>query len=292
MSRRPNWWLHVLAGIWPITWISARATRWPVVGPLVAALALPLFSRKNLNISYIPINEGLGGFQSSHLPREIVRELIEHSSHRVIIERCTCRDARDCKEHPATLGCTLLGEGTKEIDPRIARHVSVAEAQQHLDRTLADGLIPMVGRVRLDNFIWGVRDRGHLLTVCHCCRCCCTIFASGKYLPEEAGKSIVRAGRGLVYDRSRALHGLRRLRRRVFHGGALDDRRGRGARRGPLQGVREVRGRLSGRGDPGGRHRPGGGDGVYHRPPPGRRGYSIGRLGRPSQLPARAAGRR
>jgi UDP-glucose 4-epimerase len=180
-----------LAIVWPITWISARATRWPVVGPLVAAAALPLFSKKSLNISYIPINEGLGGIQSSHLPREIVRELIERSSHRVIIERCTCRDARDCTEHPVTLGCTLVGEGTKEIDPRIDRHVSVAEALDHLDRTLADGLIPMVGRVKLDNLIWGVRDRGQLLTICHCCRCCCTIFASGKYFPEEAAKSIV-----------------------------------------------------------------------------------------------------
>jgi ferredoxin len=191
MSRRPGWWLHVLAKIWPITWISARATRWPVVGRLVAAAALPLFSKKNLNISYIPINEELKGAGSSYLPREIVRELIERSSHRVIIDRCTCRDARGCSEHPVELGCTLLGEGTREIDPRIARHVSVAEALEHLDRTLADGLIPMVGRVKLDNLIWGVSDRGRLLTICHCCRCCCTIFASGKYLPEEAGRSIV-----------------------------------------------------------------------------------------------------
>ncbi len=191
MSRRPNWWLGVLARIWPLTWISAKATRWPVVGRLIAAAALPLFSKKNLAVSYIPVNESLGGLHSSYLPREIVRELIERSSHRVIIERCTCRDARGCEQHPVTLGCTLLGEGTREIDPRIARHVSVNDALDHLDRTLREGLIPMVGRVRLDNFIWGVRDRGKLLTICHCCRCCCTIFASGKYLPEEAKRSLI-----------------------------------------------------------------------------------------------------
>jgi ferredoxin len=191
MSRRPNWWLPVLAKIWPLTWISARATQWPLVGRLVAAAALPLFSKKNLNISYIPINESLQGVPSSYLPREIVRELIARSSHRVIIERCTCRDARGCRQHPVTLGCTLLGEGTREIDERIARHVSVDDALEHLDRTLSEGLIPMVGRVKLDNFIWGVRDRGKLLTICHCCRCCCTIFASGKYLPDEAKESLM-----------------------------------------------------------------------------------------------------
>lgn len=191
MSRRPNWWLWILAKIWPLTWISARATGWPVVGGLVAASALPLFSKKNLAVSYIPINEHLEGVPSSYLPREIVRDLIERSSHRVIIERCTCREARECSEHPVALGCTLLGEGTREIDPRIARHVSTAEALAHLDRTLADGLTPMVGRVKLDNFIWGVRDRGKLLTICHCCRCCCTIFASGKHLPDEAKRSLI-----------------------------------------------------------------------------------------------------
>lgn len=204
MSRRPNWWLSVLARIWPLTWISARATRLPVVGRLVAKAALPLFSKKNLAVSYIPINEDIEGVPSSYLPREIVRELIRRSSHRVIIERCTCRDARGCADHPVTLGCTLLGEGTREIDPRIARHVSVEDALTHLDRTLQDGLIPMVGRVKLDNFIWGVRDRGKLLTICHCCRCCCTIFASGKYLPEQAQRSLIALpGISFVVDAGR-----------------------------------------------------------------------------------------
>ncbi|HDP79974.1 MAG TPA: 4Fe-4S dicluster domain-containing protein [Spirochaetes bacterium] len=196
MSRRPEWWLTVLAKIWPLTWISARLTTAPVIGKLVAALALPLFSKKNLNISYLPINLELSAPGSTPLPVAIVEELIRRSSHRVIIKRCTCRDAKQCENHPIDYGCTLLGEGTREIDPRIARHVTVEEAIAHLHATVEDGLIPMTGRVKIDNFIWGVRDRGRLLTICHCCRCCCTILASGKYLPREAADSIVRL-RGL-----------------------------------------------------------------------------------------------
>lgn len=199
MSRRPRWWLTILAAVWPITWLSARATRLPIIGGVVAALSLPLFSKKNLNVSYIPINETMEGTQSSFLPREAASELIRRSGHRVIIERCTCRDDRTCTEHPIDYGCTLLGEGTKEIDPRIARHVTVDEALAHLDRTLADGLIPMIGRVKIDNLIWGVKDRGKLLTICHCCRCCCTILNSGKYLPDEAARSLVRL-EGLLID--------------------------------------------------------------------------------------------
>jgi UDP-glucose 4-epimerase len=110
----------------------------------------------------------------------------------VIINRCTCRDACNCQNHPIEYGCTLLGEGTKEIDPRIARHVSVDEAIEHFHRTLENGLIPQTGRVKIDNFIWGVKDRGKLLTLCHCCTCCCTILKSGKYWPEKAADSIVK----------------------------------------------------------------------------------------------------
>ena len=192
MSRRASWWLTVLAWIWPITWLSAKATTLPVVGKAVAFLTLPLFSKKNLNITYIPVNRSVEGHGSSFLPVLIVEELIRQSSHRVIIHRCTCRDAKQCENHPVDLGCLLMGDGSSEIDPRIARHVSVEDAVLHLHKCVENGLIPMTGRVKIDNFIWGVRDRGRLLTVCFCCRCCCTILNSGRYLPEEAAASLIR----------------------------------------------------------------------------------------------------
>jgi UDP-glucose 4-epimerase len=199
MSRRPAWWLKFLAVVWPITWTSARMTKIPVLGKLLAVVTTPLFSGKNLNISYIPINKEVKGAESSFLPEKVVEVLIRQSSHRVIINRCTCRDACGCKNHPIEYGCTLLGEGTKEIDPRIARHVSVDEAIEHFHKTLEDGLIPQTGRVRIDNFIWGVKDRGKLLTLCHCCTCCCTILKSGRYWPEKAADSIVKL-EGLTVD--------------------------------------------------------------------------------------------
>jgi ferredoxin len=192
MSRRPKWWLSLLAFIWPITWISGRAYSIPIIGRILTFLTLPLFSKKNLNLTYIPINEEIMGTGGTFLPREIVAELISRSSHRAIINRCTCRDDRKCKNHPIEYGCTLLGDSAREIDPRIARHVSVDEAIDHLDRTLEDGLIPLVGRVMVDSLLYGVKDKGRLLTICHCCRCCCTILASGKYLPEEIAVGLVR----------------------------------------------------------------------------------------------------
>jgi ferredoxin len=192
MSKRPEWWLTVLAKIWPITWLSARWTQLPLLGPIVKVLALPTFSKKNLNITYIPINRSISGAGSTFLPSRVVEELINRSSYWAVIKRCTCRDAMQCKKHPIDYGCIFLGEGAEEIDPRIARHVTAAEAISHFRRGLEDGLIPLIGRVKIDNYIWGVRDRGKLLTICLCCRCCCTILNSGKYLPREAADSLVR----------------------------------------------------------------------------------------------------
>jgi len=191
MSKRPEWWLALLAKIWPLTWISAQACQWPVVGPLIAKASIPFFSGRNLNISYLPINEELDG-GSTLLPIRVVEEFIERSSHRVILKRCTCRDARQCENHPVDLGCMLLGEGTRHIDPRIVHHISREEAVAHLHRCVTDGLVPMIGRVKIDNLIWGVPDEGKMLTICFCCSCCCTLWTSGKYLPREAAASMVR----------------------------------------------------------------------------------------------------
>jgi UDP-glucose 4-epimerase len=77
------------------------------------------------------------------------------------------------------------------MDARIARHVSKKEAIEHFHKTVHNGLAPMVGRVKIDNYIWGVRDYGKLVTVCFCCQCCCTILTSLKYFPKNALDSVV-----------------------------------------------------------------------------------------------------
>ncbi len=192
MSRRPEWWLYILAKIWPLTWKSAKATRWPVVGWIVAKIAMPFMSEKNFNVTHIPINTEISGLDNSYLPTLVLEELINRSAHRVIIKRCTCRDERQCSDHAIESGCIQLGAGTEEIDPRIANHISKEEAIEHMHSCVADGLIPMIGRVKIDNLIWGVKDRGKLLAVCFCCRCCCTVLNSGKYLPEDVANRIVR----------------------------------------------------------------------------------------------------
>jgi UDP-glucose 4-epimerase len=68
----------------------------------------------------------------------------------------------------------------------------VEEALEHVRNKTASGLIPMIGRVRMDDFYYGIPNRGRMLTVCFCCPCCCSVLNTLQYLPEEAKSSLVR----------------------------------------------------------------------------------------------------
>lgn len=180
-----------MAFFWPLTWIGGRLYRVPVLGKLLAFFTSFLFSPKKQHLTYVPIHHEIQGIGSTHLPRKIIEELIRRSSHRAIIHHCTCRLERGCLRHPIELGCLLMGDGAAEIDENIARQVGVEEALEHVDKCLESGLIPLVGRAPIDNLLYGVKNRGRLLTTCYCCTCCCTILASGKYLPDAIHASLV-----------------------------------------------------------------------------------------------------
>jgi len=192
MSWRPKWWLAFLAKVWPITGVSAKATQIPVIGKILAASVIPLFSGRNFNISYLPVNEELKGPANTYLPLAILEGIIRRSSYRVVTKRCHCRDSKGCTQYPIENSCLLMGQGTREIRPWIADSLSVDEAIAHARYMVGLGLTPMIGRVFMDNLFYGVPDRGKLLTVCFCCHCCCTVLSSAKYFPKKAMDSIVR----------------------------------------------------------------------------------------------------
>jgi len=176
---------------WPLTRVAGRTYPVTLVGRLLTFVTLPLFSPKKQSLTYIPINKEVAGRPSVFLPRAVTADLIRQSSHRAIIRDCTCRLDCGCANHDIGIGCMLLGDGAAEIDANIARHVTKDEALEHLDRALADGLMPLIGRAPIDNYMWGVANRGRLLTVCFCCRCCCTIIGAGRHLPAAIHTSIM-----------------------------------------------------------------------------------------------------
>ena len=164
MSIRPAWWMTLQASMMPLVNKMLRETRTTVLGKLSGLFTVPLLSGKNFNITYLPINQQITGVGESLLPHLVLIELVKQSAHRAIIKRCTCRDGNRCEHHPIELGCLLLGEGAAEIDTGVSRHVSVDEALDHVDQCISSGLTPFTGRFKADDYIWGVRDRGKLLT--------------------------------------------------------------------------------------------------------------------------------
>lgn len=192
MSLRPRWWMLLQALLFPGLRRVLQNARSTLPGKIVVRLAVPLLSGRNFHITYLPVNERVEAPGSTPVPLVVLEEIVRAAAHRVIIRRCTCRDGNQCAHHPVGLACLLLGQGAQEIDPAVGRHVSVDEALEHVRRCVADGLIPFVGRFKADNLIWGVRDRGRLLTVCFCCPCCCIIMNSIHSLPNESQEAIVR----------------------------------------------------------------------------------------------------
>ncbi len=191
MSWRPAWWLKVLKWYWPLNHVMAKATHLPVIGPLITWIVRPFFKSKSFNISYIPVNARIEAPASAILTQNIIIELIRQSSHRMVIKRCSCRDSKGCQNYPIENSCLLLGEDTQKISSEIASHISIEEALEHMQQKLKLGLIPLTGRVRMDDLYYGVPNRGRMLTVCFCCPCCCTVLSSARYFPKEFRSALV-----------------------------------------------------------------------------------------------------
>ena len=192
MSIRPSWWMTLQAFFYPSTRKLLEETQRTFLGKLSSRISVPLLSGKNFHITYLPINQSIGGVGESLIPRSVLETIIRDSAHRAIIKRCTCRDGNKCENHPVELGCLLLGEGAKEIDTGVSKHVDVDQAITHVRACIENGLIPFVGRFRADDFLWGVKNRGRLLTVCFCCTCCCMIKNSIKHLPAVSQESVLK----------------------------------------------------------------------------------------------------
>jgi ferredoxin len=66
-----------------------------------------------------------------------------------------------------------MGDSALEAKRYPFHEVGVEEAKEHARKAADAGLIPIVGKARVDNFIFGIKDRSRLVTVCFCCECCC-----------------------------------------------------------------------------------------------------------------------
>jgi UDP-glucose 4-epimerase len=136
------------------------------------------------DLRWLPINEELQAGEDTPVPLDLLLKFIGEASHRVVFDLCPCRYGEQCEDYPVDIGCLLMGESALESPASISHEASVEEATALALRAVEAGLVPVVGKARVDNFIFGIRDRARLLTVCFCCECCCFLNCT-RHVPLE-----------------------------------------------------------------------------------------------------------
>ncbi len=142
----------------------------------------PGFRPQDMNVSFLPINEDIQLAENTVIPVEVLKDFVQRASHRVIIASCHCREGMSCNKYPVDIGCLFMGRAALEIHPSVGREASAEEALEHMQTAIAEGLVPVVGKVRYDNWLLGVKNKKQLLSVCFCCECCC-IYRYTRHVP-------------------------------------------------------------------------------------------------------------
>jgi Pyruvate/2-oxoacid:ferredoxin oxidoreductase delta subunit len=86
---------------------------------------------------------------------------------------CLCRSSNQCEDYPHDIGCIFLGPTTRKISKNVGHKATVEEALKQVDMADAAGLSHIIGRNKIDTVWMNVRPGKGLLTICHCCPCCC-----------------------------------------------------------------------------------------------------------------------
>ena len=121
----------------------------------------------------ININKKIESEGSEFLPTDIIKEVIKRCDDIVIMNSCLCRSSNNCQDYPKDIGCIFLGPTATKIPKHVGKKATVEEALAQVDRADAAGLSHIIGRNKIDTVWMNIHPGKGLLTICHCCPCCC-----------------------------------------------------------------------------------------------------------------------
>lgn len=171
---RPLWFVKLIKHFFPSRFFLAKLTKIPLIGRLIKYLMF-----EGDKIIYLPkdktiqLNQSLDPPGNMALPSKVVEYFIEKARYHWIMNFCICRDSMQCKDYPIDLGCLFLGEAVLGINSQLGRRVTKEEALEHIRLCREAGLVHLIGRNKLDALWLGVGPGNKLMTICHCCPCCC-----------------------------------------------------------------------------------------------------------------------
>ncbi|MBU1671793.1 MAG: 4Fe-4S binding protein [Actinobacteria bacterium] len=185
----------------------------------------PWLNPRKTDMRWVPINQDIETPPGTAVPTALLDRFIEEASHRVIYHVCGCREAFGCTHYPQSIGCLLMGDAAMDSRMNLCSEVGVDEAKEHAGRAIAAGLVPLVGKARVDSYIFGIKDRARLMTVCFCCECCCWL-KYGRSADPEVLDSLFPRMRGVSIEVSDACEGCGTCLERCYLG-AIDVSGGR-----------------------------------------------------------------
>ena len=142
-------------------------------------------------IENIEINQSFEEDGSEFVPSEIIKTVIKEASDIVIMHKCLCRSSANCQDYPHDLGCIFVGPTSRKIASKYGRTATVEEALEHVDKADAAGLSHVIGRNKIDTVWMHVGPKEELLTICHCCPCCC-LWKVLPDLDEDISNKVMR----------------------------------------------------------------------------------------------------
>jgi ferredoxin len=173
--------------LWPLGKVLNRLSNQPLLGPLLQ----PCLAGDGDEAIIIPVQEAVHGTESAILPFVLLTPLIERASERVILNKCLCRRGENCRAYPHEIGCLFLGDGAAGIDPVQGRPAGVEAALAHAQQAMDLGLVPLVVHSAFDAWLLGIPYR-HMLAICFCCDCCCSVRHGLRLGPPGFWDTVVR----------------------------------------------------------------------------------------------------
>lgn len=189
---RPLWFVRFIEITFPFRYLLAKLTKVPILGHLIHFL---FFGRDRMfylpRKQVVPMNSSISMPEEHAVPLQVVHHFIQQARFHWIMDVCICRNATGCEDYPIDLGCLFLGEAVLNINPKLGRLVTKEEAMTHTVRCQEAGLVHLIGRNKLDTFWLGVGPGHRLLTICHCCPCCC-LWKMLPHLDGSIGRKVTK----------------------------------------------------------------------------------------------------
>ena len=139
----------------------------------------------------IKVNKTIESEGTEFLPTQVIKDVIKRCDDIVIMNTCLCRTSSKCKDYPHNIGCIFLGPTSRKIPRTFGSDATVEEALAQVDKADAAGLSHIIGRNNIDSVWMNVRPDEGLLTICHCCPCCC-LWNVVPNLHDDISKKIYR----------------------------------------------------------------------------------------------------